>query len=488
MRNKRAASNFRQQDRPGGEVEGAPACAGERDSERVNLRPHHFRPARLLMVAISRSVATVSTTFGAIRIGRTLNYVLAALALVGLAMASSPATSAGGLLTRTDLIYGSEVGAWNTNGGVAVQEPVATKIRAANVRIIRYAAYDCFTGMTCGRDNHPGTIRPTDFNAAIKGITQTDNALLWLKMVPISRDTIGNGINGTLFCPPWTGAADQNLPMYKAVVKQAWTAGYRGPLVLESNNEMEFSCYKYWQSQGASISGGGSVGVSKRIGEHYAATMPKLKAYALSLGFPEVVVGGYIGVAGGPEWGQACTADSSKPFDYSCGYSSRWMTEFNTAVKKAGVVPPDFESIHAYPHGPDFSSSPGYEFDDKKVYAFYRNWLVQSRKITNNIWGSEGNNIRFSISEWNAGSSNTTGTWSGWTTPNRPEQFYGGWYNMLRGDGVTTGTGTAYWNSNLFLIAGNSDTGTGRFYNWVRKDGTVPSWYQTIKDFMTGVR
>jgi hypothetical protein len=123
------------------------------------------------------------------------------------------------------------------------------------------------------------------------------------------------------------------------------------------------------------------------------------------------------------------------------------------------------------------------------VYSYYRNWLIKSRAVVNSVWPTAiGANIRFSLSEWNAGSSNSTGTWSGWTTPGRPEQFFSGWYEMLRGDGVTTGSGTAYWNSNLFVIASNSDTGTGRFYNWIRKDGSVPSWYHTIKAYFTGVK
>jgi hypothetical protein len=396
------------------------------------------------------------------------------------------------------LIYGSEIGTWLQDGGVAVQEAsgVPSRIRAANVRVIRYAVLDCFKNMTCGRDNHAGTVARTDFNAVIQGITQTDNAVLWLKMVPIARDTIANGVNGAIFCPPWTGAADGNLPMYKQVIAQVKNAGYLGPLVIESNNEMEFACYKYWQSQGAPISGGGSVGVSKRIGEHYAATMPALKAYARGLGFSDLVVGGYIGVGGGTEWGQACTRDSSQAFGYACGYSTRWMREFNVAVHSAYVASgynpdfiPDFEAIHAYNHSPDFSSQAGYEFDDRIVYSYYRNWLIKSRAVLNSVWPTAiGANIRFSLSEWNAGSSNTTGSWTGWTTPGRPEQFFSGWYEMLRGNGVTTGSGTAYWNSNLFVMASNSDTGTGRYYNWIRKDGSVPSWYHTIKAYSTGVK
>jgi hypothetical protein len=406
---------------------------------------------------------------------------------------ASTSSAPGGrsLLDRTDLIYGSEIGSWDKVGGPAVSPAVSADVTGADVRVIRYAVSDCFANMTCGLDNHTGTIHRADFDTVVHAV-QNDGAVLWLKMVPIASDTI-NGINGSVFCPPWTGDASGNLPMYKAVVAEVRTAGYAGPLVIESNNEMEYACWKFWQSQGAPITGAGSVGVSKRIGEHYAATMPALKTYAETLGFSQVVVGGYIGVGGGPQWGQSCTADATKPFGYACGYQSRWVTEFNTAVHSAYVAAgndpayiPDFEAIHSYGHSPDFSSAAGYEFDDNICFAYYRNWLTQTHAVIGSVWGA--NDVKLSLSEWNAGSSNSSGTWSGWTTAGRPEQFYAGWYQMLRGDGNTGPDGTAYWNSNLFLIAGNSDTGSGRFYNWIHQDGSVPSWYATIRDFMTGVR
>jgi hypothetical protein len=422
--------------------------------------------------------------------------VLAVVALTT-AQTSGASGASSGLLARTDLIYGSEIGAWLPNGGANVNESsgVPTRIRDAHVRVIRFAVYDCFKNMTCGNDNHTGTIARSDFDAAVRGITTTDNAVLWLKMVPIASDTIGV-ISGTRFCPPWTGAADHNLPMYKKVIAEVKTAGYTGPLVIESNNEMEYACSKLWQSQGAPISSAGSVGVSRRIGQHYAATMPALKAYARSLGFSDVVVGGYIGVGGGPGWGQACNPDATKPFAYACAYSTRWVSEFNTAVHAAYVSSggnpdyiPDFESIHAYPHSPDFSSAPGYGFDDKIAFAYYRNWIAKSRAVADGVWGATiGDDIRFSISEWSAGSANSSGTWSGWTTRGRPDQFFSGWYQMLRGDGNTTGTGSAYWSANLFVTASESDTGTSRYYNIIRKDGSVPAWYSTFKDYSTGVR
>jgi len=413
--------------------------------------------------------------------------------LTGIMATSSPASSPS-LLARTDLIYGSEIGAWQTDGGPAADESsgVPQRVRSAGMSVVRFAAYDCFTDMTCGSDNHRGTISRSSFTNAVVNGVMGNNAVLWLKMVPVAKDTIGT-VNGAVFCPPWTGDASGNLSMYKAVVAQARAAGYSGPLIIESNNEMEYSCWREWQKQGAPISSAGSVGVSKRLGEHFAQTMPALKAYARSLGFSEVVTGGYLGISGGPGWGQTCTADTTKPYGYACGYQPRWVAEFSTAVHNAylanGSNPdyiPDFLSMHAYPHGPDFSSAAGYEFDDNIAYAYFRNWLIRSRHVVDSVWGTTiGSGVRFSISEWNAGVSRSD-SWSGWSTPGRPEQFYAGWFDMLRGDGVTTGAGTRYWNANAFLIAGNSDTGSGRSYNIIRRDGSVPPWYYTFRNAALG--
>jgi hypothetical protein len=398
----------------------------------------------------------------------------------GTAPPPSPSSS---LLNSKALIYGSEIGAWLHNGNPAVDPAtgIPAKTTQAAIPVIRFAVPDCFTDMVCGTDGHTGTVLRSDFRHAITGITVTDAAVPWLKMVPIARDVD----NGAVFCPPWTGAADGNLNLYKAVLDEVKLAGYLGPVVIESNNEMEYTCWRTWQAQGAPITSAGSVGVSKRIGEHYAATMPALRAYAQGLGFSEVVVGGYIGIGGGPGWGQSCTADTTKPYGYACGYQTRWVDEFNTAVLNAGAAPPDFESIHAYPHGPDFACSP-YAFDDNIAFAYYRNWIVQSRARVNAVWGATlGSAIRFSVSEFTAGSSNSSGTWSGWTIAGQPEAFYNGWFGMLRGDGNLTGSGTRWWNNNVFEIASNSDTGLGRFYNLIRQDGTTPAWYDTFKTLST---
>lgn len=401
----------------------------------------------------------------------------------------SGASGSPNLLDRQDLIYSAEIGGWETDGGPAVDPAtgIPAETRAAGIPLIRFTLYDCFTDMTCGSDHHTGTITRADFDHAVRGITRTDRAVLWLKLPPVTDGRIG-AVDGTVFCPPWTGDAAGNRPFYKATLAEVRSAGYAGPIVIESSNEMEHACWRTWRSQGAPVTSAGSPGVSRRIGEHYAATMPALTSYATGLGFAQVVVGGYLGTGGGPGWGQPCRRDRAEPYGYACGYDPRWVDEFNTAIKAAGVAPPDFESIHAYPHSADFSSSPGYEFDDDIAYAYYRNWNVRTRAVLESIWGRRaGSRIRLAISEWNAGAAEPSGTWSGWTTPGRPEQFYRGWLSMLRGDGRrTTGSSGRYWEATAFEIASNSDTATDRYYNLIRADGSTPAWYATFKAIATG--
>ncbi len=332
------------------------------------------------------------------------------------------------LLTRRDLIYGSEIGCWQVTGKPAVDPTtvIPSKIIAARIPVIRFAVYDVFTDMT-DPNGDPGTLRRSDFDNAISGIVNTLHAVPWIKLLPVARDAIDTKL-GTVFVPPLTNLG-RDLEIHKAILAEVRKV-YGGPIIVESDNEAEFNSYKIW-----GFSNGGSAGVSKALGDKYAATMPALKKYARDvLGFSQVVTVGYVGVSGGPGWGQRITADATKPYGYSCGYQARWIDEFNTAIQSAyaahGNDPdyiPDVESIHAYPHSPDFSEQAGYELDDNQIYAYYRNWLVQSRRRLAAIWGpTVGDKIRFSISEWNAGSHNTDGTWSGWSTPSRVQAFYSG--------------------------------------------------------------
>lgn len=177
------------------------------------------------------------------------------------------ATPTNNLLTQHNLIYGSEIGAWETNGGPAVtNSSVVREINAADIPVIRYAVYDCFTTETCGRDNHVGSLSQSTYQSAISGIVNTDHAVPWLKMVPITSGGIGSVSNGSVFCPSLSNLS-MNLAMERQVLA-ATAAVYKGPIVIESSNEAEYDCAAYWGFGSA-----GSSGVSTDIGEMYAATM-----------------------------------------------------------------------------------------------------------------------------------------------------------------------------------------------------------------------
>ena len=65
------------------------------------------------------------------------------------------------------------------------------------------------------------------------------------------------------------------------------------------------------------------------------------------------------------------------------------------------------------------------------------------------------------------------------------QAFYSGWLHMLQGDGVTTGSGTRFWDANCFELASESPTGYGADYNLIREDGSTPAWYDTFKAIST---
>ena len=396
------------------------------------------------------------------------------------------ATPTNNLLTQHNLIYGAEIGAWETNGGPAVTNPaVANEINAADIPAIRYAVYDCFTTETCGRDNHSGSLSQSTYQSAISGIVNTDHAVPWLKMVPITSGGIGSVQNGSVFCPSVSNLG-MNLAMEKQVLA-ATAAVYRGPIVIESSNEAEYDCAGFW-----GFSSAGAPGVSTDIGKMYAATMPALVQYARQLGFADVVTVGYIGVNGGPQWGDPCTASSGSPYGYNCNPPGMWVDEFNQAVlaayrshrDKADYIP-DVESVHSYCHSTDFAPNP-FTFDNNECYAFQREWLTNARGQVDSIWGSRiGASIRFAVSEWQAGACDSypSDCWSGFNATGDPVGSYvDGFLSMLPGNGVTTGTGTAYWAANLFELASNgSGTQGPGAYNVINADGSTPPWYANFE-------
>jgi hypothetical protein len=411
---------------------------------------------------------------------RFLTLLIAAgmLALSVPAQAAS-AASAPNILTQNNLIYGSEIGAWETNGGPAVtSSSVTSEISAADIPIIRYSVYDCFTTETCGRDNHRGSLSVSSYQSAITGITQTDHAALWLKMVPITSGDIG-GVTGSIFCPS-AGNWGMNLPMEKQLLA-ATAAVYKGPIVLESDNEGEYDCASYW-----GYSSAGNSGVSTDLGDMFAATIPALAEYARALGFSDVVTTGYIGVNGGPNWGDACTVNSGVSYGYSCAIPSEYVDQFNQAALAAyqasGDNPdyiPQVESVHSYCHSPDFTSTAGYGFANNECYAWQREWILNARQQVDQIWGTTiGSQIRFAVSEWSGGTYNSASDcWVGYTN-GQMANYVTAYLGMLKGDGRTTGTGNAYWGANLFELASNPE---GNGYNLINPSGAEASYYSAFK-------
>jgi hypothetical protein len=402
------------------------------------------------------------------------------------ASSGSPAPPPSGLLGHSNLLYGSEIGAWEINGGSAVTNPtIVREIRAAKVSLIRYSVYDCFTGQRCGRDNHAGTQSEVTFQDAIRGITKTDGAIPWIKFLPVARGNI-RGTTGQIFCPPGDGSDwGMNVPADKQVLA-AIAAVYKGPIVLEDNNEAEYDCARFW-----GFSSDGDPGVSTDLGHLFAATMPPLLAYAKTLGFSDVVSVGYIGISGGPGWNDPCAATSTAPFGYSCSIPNTYIDEFNRAAHAAYVTSgekpdyiPEVESVHSYCHSPDFTSATGYPVPDAECYAWQRQWITAARQEVDSIWGDAiGNQIRFAVSEWSGGAYNKHGnSWAGFTNGDMP-RYVAGYLKTLRGDGVTTGDGDGYWSATLFNLSSNPQ---GNGYNLIQPDGKPSDYYPAFRSASLG--
>jgi len=383
------------------------------------------------------------------------------------------------LLLRTDFIYGIEIGEAETfeHGDCLDNATVKQRVRDLRAPVIRMAVTDTFTDLK-RPDGKSGTLGRAALDDTVKTIVNL-GAVPFVKFMPIDAPG-GDYYYGGAWVPP-LGDLGRNLPAMKAALKEIATV-YKGPIVLESDNEGEIDSYKKW-----GFSFEGDVGVSAALGRKFALTMPALKKYARdTLGFSQVVTVGYVGVAGGPQWDEAITADASAPYGYRCGYRARSIDEFNNAVHAAYVAHdgdadyiPDAESFHTYGHNPDFKAAP-YVFPDAWCYAFYSTWITKTRAHIASIWGGPGSHMQFSVSEWNAGAAESDGTWSGYSDPPKVSAYYTGWFSMLRSSG--------YWNANCYEVA-SEPTGSSnpnRFYNLINPNGTTPAWYDAFKAASTG--
>lgn len=104
------------------------------------------------------------------------------------------------LLARTDLIYGSEVGAWRTNGGVAItNSSVIQKITDAKIPLIRWAPRDTFNDLTNPSVGTQGTQSRPEFDTAINGFINALGTVPMIKLPPITSESLGSPLGPAPF-------------------------------------------------------------------------------------------------------------------------------------------------------------------------------------------------------------------------------------------------------------------------------------------------
>ena len=201
---------------------------------------------------------------------------------------------------RNDLIYGSEIGAWDMDGGTAIKNAAArSNIRAARIRIIRWGVWAKFDYM----NQQGSTPRQTlaNFNSAVDGIIRL-GAIPLIKLPPIWPKQADGALDA------W------NIEWLKEIVKNA---GNRVALY-EFANEPDW--YQKWNAE--------------TYAAYWKQVVPELKKYARSLGF-EIFVGG------------PAMANS---YPQNVAYMAVFLNETAAAYRESGDrdVVPDFVSSHTY--------------------------------------------------------------------------------------------------------------------------------------------
>jgi hypothetical protein len=112
-----------------------------------------------------------------------------------------PASSVASILARTDLIYGSEIGAWRTSGGNAVigATGVPAKVREARIPVVRWAVRDTFSDLTNASVGTTGVQSRSGFDTAINGIRTECQAEPFIKLPPITAEQLGSPVGPAAF-------------------------------------------------------------------------------------------------------------------------------------------------------------------------------------------------------------------------------------------------------------------------------------------------
>jgi hypothetical protein len=224
----------------------------------------------------------------------------------GLSRQTQLTTNAAGVLLdrsvfdRKDLIYGAEIGAWDMDGGTAVNNATARQnVIDAKIRIIRWGDWAKFDYMTQGGSTPKQTL--AQFNNAVDGIRNL-GAIPLIKLPPIWDKQCDGALDN------W------NLDWQKEIIKNA---GNRVQLY-EFANEPDNYCH--WDAA--------------TYANNWKTTVPQLKKYARSLGF-EIFVGG------------PAMANS---YSGNLPYIQTLLTETAASYQQTGDrdYVPDFVSSHTY--------------------------------------------------------------------------------------------------------------------------------------------
>ncbi|WP_018352116.1 hypothetical protein [Longispora albida] len=221
---------------------------------------------------------------------RILSTLMAATVLACQLAACVPAADAETLRDRQDLIYGSEIGAWDTNGGTAIHNQVARdNVRAARIKVVRWGVLD-----------REAVLKP-EFGATLDGIANL-GAVPMIKLPPMTEgQCLGD-------------ERQWSISWLKDIVRAA------GPRVLiyEFGNEPDHYCG--WKAA--------------EYTAHWLRVAPQLKRFARSQGF-EILLGG-------PGLADSHTADLA--------YMATFLKTTRSLYQATGDrdYVPDFVSSHTY--------------------------------------------------------------------------------------------------------------------------------------------
>ena len=217
---------------------------------------------------------------------------------------SVPAPAArNALFNRTDLIYGSQIGAWDMNGGAVASNPVAfNNAKAADIRVVRFQMFDRPTDLG-------GTVSAATFDSALATIRNL-GAIPLIGLPPNSGRQLPGGRE------PWSYQWQQWVVQHAAA---------HGAVLFEMANEPDNALY-------------GRLTAAQYFHDYWV-NVPRLKAYARSLGHTIYV--------GGPAWAGWFPHDLAdietfltlcRHAYYAHGRDRAWI--------------PDFVSVHLYGGGP----------------------------------------------------------------------------------------------------------------------------------------